>query len=1817
MNMHLNSQTGRLLAALALPLLALCLLCLALGFAQPVHSQGATSLPAAENAVGAEPGVTSTPTPCPYEGKSDPPPGQIARLIGDDEILLSYRWGPSPRGLHNLILNDVNGSLQASTRETTQSQIDEVSWMANAASDLNGDHHAEVLTAWKDHSQHLGAMAFPIGTNALSTDNLDWINTNTRTSGDAVADVDVTAGNLDATDAPDEAVIAFRDHYEDLHFQVLNGSTTGYFATADNPPDAYDVNSLQWLWDSNERGNMHHTAVATGDVNKDGADEIVTAFKDSGNDLQVMVVKYKAPSTFTVLHNYDSYSATPKFDTVADTDDGFANKRPIDVAVGDVDGDAQDEIVVAFRYGNGDTGEIQLLIEDVKSINADGTLVMNAYVTKQIDLKGSHYNYAANDVSVSVADLDGDDHAEIALGYTLLYWNKDTYSEIKWQHWLVTYEYLREGSPEWQVPCGATGSSCLVARPGSWNSSSKEVPSGRPETDPQSIVSVSTGDLDQDGMAEIALAHLDFSNNDYLQVVTFDADTGLSKRSAYTVNASMWEFAVAMGDYDGDSVWGTYNGHCYSKADAIVQAVIHAPPYWPEEHGLNGCDNAYGTMAGFGTNVTVGGSHGGTTETTIGGSATVDAGIGPIHPSFTSEWEHTTATTTEVVTETLVGTETETNPPLTTKSDVSYETVKIIESPNWCYEYTTDKVGTIPVCLPRSGLISQEGKRIKWWYKYGPSAYPDTWVPVGANLAEGRAASQSSDYASETPPGTAVAGWAVDGNTNGDFARGSVASTSYDLYAWWQVDLGGLQWLDAVQLWNRTDCCSDRLKNFYVLVTEHSEWPSNCTVGGVESAPSCNCGDPACMKDQPDVSFTNYIIGSVGVSVTIPVSGYGRLVRIQLDHRDFLHMAEVQVYGTPGTPDRWPKVAPAGTVGSGDSFTLTWRDERYPTDERKQQVSGSLYYVYSDKLAKLVSGPGGSGDHFDIEQGSEQGYVTESGDAVKYSVGMEVKFRKAKTGDEASKEISQKQSNGTTWGTELEFSGDVEGMPTDAPEALKYYYAPYVWQQEAMSVGGGKQQFLVLDYWVPDPVNVIPDPMPEPDLCPEEGLSSSLLTAPKAPLIESPTHPDPATWYNSNTATFTWVQPPGDPVVETYHWYLDQNPDTIPAGADLGLTSTYTYRGLQDGIWYLHVRARNDDREWGQTGHRMIRVDAKPPQVTLALDPPNPTGDGGWYVSPVSVSVSAIDATGSGVASVEVSTDGVAWQTYTAPLVLSADTPGATVYARATDAVGNVSTPVSTTVKIDRTPPNSHVDGGVGPGAWVAEVIANPAGNDELALAGAVADDLSGRAGIDHQYDGVDWTGSTTFGSWHPFPGRPQIEVNWYYTPTHQIGAGYHIFTGQAFDVAGNREAEYEIGRVLWLPKASPDIAGSSLTASPAMIRPGAVVTFTLVARNAGWQEAHVSVVDTLPEGLTPILDALTSDASYDAETRALTWPAGLLWPGQSVQRTFQARPDAGLGATSLKNHATFHAFWPNTDLLPEDERQQFKDREQTVVATATVVVDPNLPAGADVTPPWVTLAQPYEQVVEGSEISLAIQAAPDATRMYVREWAPDPATGAWIVKRNSGWIKYSANYTWGLSSGQGVKYVGVWVADGAGNISTLDEHSLIFVNRMDASQSLGDRQRVQYRGLLQGGEWISGILATVSGDPNVYVWKPRNAFWPDRLFNEAVLPGQVETFSNRFRLEGGRYLLEVQAVGASEYELSLTRQGGVMAIANGAALEEPLPPHPLTVSDPLSAGQVGPAMTLQTKNYLPMMFRNKLQVSTVPEVVDLLAEVLGQIPAK
>lgn len=88
----------------------------------------------------------------------------------------------------------------------------------------------------------------------------------------------------------------------------------------------------------------------------------------------------------------------------------------------------------------------------------------------------------------------------------------------------------------------------------------------------------------------------------------------------------------------------------------------------------------------------------------------------------------------------------------------------------------------------------------------------------GVNVALGKTTQQSSDNS----PGSGLSSKAVDGNTNGSFAAGSVTHTldgNAAMEPWWQVDLGSIVTIDSVRIWNRTDCCDQRLKGFYLFVS--------------------------------------------------------------------------------------------------------------------------------------------------------------------------------------------------------------------------------------------------------------------------------------------------------------------------------------------------------------------------------------------------------------------------------------------------------------------------------------------------------------------------------------------------------------------------------------------------------------------------------------------------------------------------------------------------------------------------------------------------------------------------------------------------------------------------------------------------------------------------------------------------------------------------------------------------------------------------------------------------------------------------------------
>jgi hypothetical protein len=52
----------------------------------------------------------------------------------------------------------------------------------------------------------------------------------------------------------------------------------------------------------------------------------------------------------------------------------------------------------------------------------------------------------------------------------------------------------------------------------------------------------------------------------------------------------------------------------------------------------------------------------------------------------------------------------------------------------------------------------------------------------------------------------------------GHFIAGSVTHTNAYPRQWWEVDLGRQSEISSVPLYNRVDCCQDRLTNFEVQI---------------------------------------------------------------------------------------------------------------------------------------------------------------------------------------------------------------------------------------------------------------------------------------------------------------------------------------------------------------------------------------------------------------------------------------------------------------------------------------------------------------------------------------------------------------------------------------------------------------------------------------------------------------------------------------------------------------------------------------------------------------------------------------------------------------------------------------------------------------------------------------------------------------------------------------------------------------------------------------------------------------------------------------
>lgn len=114
---------------------------------------------------------------------------------------------------------------------------------------------------------------------------------------------------------------------------------------------------------------------------------------------------------------------------------------------------------------------------------------------------------------------------------------------------------------------------------------------------------------------------------------------------------------------------------------------------------------------------------------------------------------------------------------------------------------------------------------------------------------------------------------------------------------------------------------------------------------------------------------------------------------------------------------------------------------------------------------------------------------------------------------------------------------------------------------------------------------------------------------PVRPELRVPLYPDETRWYNHLGETAVFWNVPED-VIEVAS-VIDESPVTKPQKPEQELFTGKNFGVLKEGVWYIHVRFRNNVG-WGETGHYKISIDTTAPlpfeikMDSLVSDNPTP-----------------------------------------------------------------------------------------------------------------------------------------------------------------------------------------------------------------------------------------------------------------------------------------------------------------------------------------------------------------------------------------------------------------------------------------------------------------------------------------------------------------------------------------------------------------------------------------------------------------------------------
>ncbi len=991
------------------------------------------------------------------------PFGNLLLVGAEREIFVSYKGGAAPyhNGLAATRL-DLTGEGKLQPQHTwlsgaVDASLTNVAEPAATLADLDADGKMELIQALRNSN---GQLLLVEQSNMVGMDT--WQATATNHQGFAVA-----SGNLTRTETGDaEIALVSRSPVNSLTVQLINGMNQGKL-----PSDGLTLGV--WRSVDNFRSAPTLLQVATGDLDGDGFDdEIIVVFREIGdNFLQILVLEYTPDHLYVDNNNSSNYQNNLK--DVATLRVEAGKVRNLQVAAADVDGDFHDEIVLAYDHGNDDndgySDKITVRTYDL-TLHPQENLITQYGQWEKPGVRNPNLALAA-------ADSDGDGVAEVIVAY--------------------------EDAPDGLTVVSLDAEVATIVEHNWWQNKENY-------RDQVRDLALDAADLDRDGLAEIVAGFRDQGNwlqtlriNDSM-TATFTTTVGFpfgmtlvdAWRNGDEGRTGATNINVRLGDWDNDSLKAQYAPavggtlKCKQVIEPQITSAVFVPPFWQQ---IQGGQYIYGSVGKTESKEK-------SNETALSSfyshsaSGYFGLGVGVEGTVFSFESSiKLTAGYEYAATETRSGRQSQGQS--ISVGWTNFSDFMVVDDTTYdCYSYQLMQGGVAVDGAARfcenKGLKNRSLSLDAWDMRDDIDLQ---WTPVArdwSNLALFRDfyATQSSVDAAVANNGAALA---ADGNTDGVLANGSVMQTQAESAPWWQIDLGSVQDITKIRLWNRNNAgcplpsCMNQLTDFHLFIAD--------------SDPTTISHDPNVLKTAPGV--TSYFHPGVGSRVTTfrtldanfqPIRG--RYVRVQLAGQGVLSLAEVQVFGPNHVePNRYPVGVwdPDGKTDSAGNYvpgTDGWFNVELHNPETGQleivRTRGNLLWNGANQgvLNRQQIGDGDSTLTWSL--GTTAGGANSTSTATSHTAKIGAEFDveagilpvKVQTGGsyEYGTGFGSEHTQTLAWEKSFELDGGVQGFPrvvegqvVQWPAQCRYGFQPYYYELSDESDVGYAHKFLVLDYIVP------------------------------------------------------------------------------------------------------------------------------------------------------------------------------------------------------------------------------------------------------------------------------------------------------------------------------------------------------------------------------------------------------------------------------------------------------------------------------------------------------------------------------------------------------------------------------------------------------------------------------------------------------------------------------------------------------------------------------------------------------------------------------